>query len=439
MSIDVLVVGAGVSGLTVASTLARAGREVGVIEIADRAGGSAALSEGFVWTNPDADSFLAQDPGGDVAKFQAMRDEFDEAMAAIRALGIDVGPDLFRVLGYGEGNQIDIGRYLASAQRAVEGAGGWVLVRHEVVGLETADGAVVGAQLRDLDSGEILSVRTGTVVLATGGFQGSPELRTKYIGAWTRDILLRANAHSAGAGLRLGLDVGAAESAGLEAFYGHLIPTPLPAELWTPERYTPLSQYYSEHGVLLDTDGKRFVDESLGDHVLVQEVAKIGTALLFIDSAVWDQYARTAFIPGMDLQDKIIDAQQAGSHVSIADDLEQLTAPVGAWGFDRESVLATLRRVQDENGGPDGTPLRQPPYALLEVQPAITFTHGGLSTDVEGHVLRVDGTSIEGLRAVGVDAGGLNMRGYTGGLVRGITLGRVAARSIQSELDARAD
>lgn len=432
MQLDVLVVGAGVGGLTVAGALARAGLAVGVVERGDQIGGSAALSEGYVWTTPDRDAFLRQDPHGDTAMFDAIRAELEPAFDDIAASGVELGPVLDAVLGYGYGRQVDIISYMNAERRAVERADGWVLVQHQVAELVSEDGRVTGAIIEESATGERARIDTRAVVLATGGFQGSPALREEHFGPWGGDVLLRANPHSDGAGLALGQSVGGALTDSMDGFYGHLVPTPL--NRWEPSIFTAISQYHSDHGILLDRSGHRFTDEAAGDHVNTQDVARIGTALLFIDTAVWQTHALAAPVPGMPALDRVRDALALGAHVSIADTLEEVVAPVGEWGFDSAQVLETLRSAQKEHTGPRGAPLDQPPFALMEVQAAITFTFGGLRTDAAGRVLRESGEPVAGLWAAGVDAAGLNVRGYAGGLVRGVTLGRVSARAIAADL-----
>ncbi|MCH1881400.1 FAD-dependent oxidoreductase [Agrococcus sp. ARC_14] len=430
-AVDVIVIGAGIGGLTIASELARRGYEVGVVEIGDHVGGSAVLSEGYVWTALDEDAFLNEDPDGDASKFLAMRAELFEALAELEGRGIEVGPVLENVLGFGTGRQLDIGRYIDHCTRVVESAGGWVLLEHEVESLVTRSGAVTGVVVRDPE-GATEPIAARAVVIATGGFQGSPQLRSEFIGPWASDLLLRANPASIGGGVELGRSVGAALSLGGDGFYGHLVPYPL--DRWDPSNYTALSQYHSDEGVLLSREGQRFADEAHGDHVNAQEVAKVGRALLFIDDELWQRRGAAVFIPGMPALDKVRDAVEIGAHVSVADNLAELVAPVASWGFDADATLASLTEVQRTATGPRGSALRQPPFALMEVQSAITFTLGGLSTGVHGQVLNEAGGTVPGLWAAGVDAGGLNVRGYTGGLVRGLVLGRITARAIDAAL-----
>lgn len=78
-------------------------------------------------------------------------------------------------------------------------------------------------------------------------------------------------------------------------------------------------------------------------------------------------------------------------------------------------------------------PLVEPPIYALEVQPAITFTYGGLRTDTNGRVLDHD-VRVDGLWAAGVDAGGLSNWTYAGGLAPAFITGRRAAASALATL-----
>ena len=78
-------------------------------------------------------------------------------------------------------------------------------------------------------------------------------------------------------------------------------------------------------------------------------------------------------------------------------------------------------------------PLVEPPFHALKVQPAITFTYGGLRTDPDGRVLDHDGVRVNGLWAAGVDVGGLSNRTYAGGLAPAFITGRRAAASALAE------
>lgn len=69
----------------------------------------------------------------------------------------------------------------------------------------------------------------------------------------------------------------------------------------------------------------------------------------------------------------------------------------------------------------------------MEIQPAITFTHGGLRTDADSRVLDANGEPIAGLLAAGADAGGTYHQAYAGGLAMAAVFGMIASETALSE------
>lgn len=86
-------------------------------------------------------------------------------------------------------------------------------------------------------------VKAKMVVLATGGFQGSPDLTSKYLGQGGDNIFVRSNRGSVGDGLKLAIQAGAGTSRGMNTYYGHLLAAPLQAKDVDPKDYLPLAQY----------------------------------------------------------------------------------------------------------------------------------------------------------------------------------------------------
>ena len=70
----------------------------------------------------------------------------------------------------------------------------------------------------------------------------------------------------------------------------------------------------------------------------------------------------------------------------------------------------------------------------VRVTGAVTHTLGGVRADTQGHVLRADGTPVQGLYAAGVDVGGVASGGYASGLAQALVQGLAAAETIASEL-----
>ena len=70
--------------------------------------------------------------------------------------------------------------------------------------------------------------------------------------------------------------------------------------------------------------------------------------------------------------------------------------------------------------------LRRGPFYALEVQPAVTFTLGGIAIDSATRALAASGSPLDGVFAAGADIGGLSNYGYVGGLAPAHITGSIA-------------
>lgn len=432
--VDLLVIGAGLAGLTAAARAVELGASVAVVEKAPAVGGSA-LYAGFVWTAPSQEVMGEVNPGGDVALRARLVDGYAPAVEWVRSLGVDVKPPV-TVLGYGRGVETDMHGLIAACERRVRGSeDAELLVDARTERLLTDEtGRVTGADVIT-GAGERRHISAGSTLLATGGFGGDPALRARHIHPLAREIPLRAHPHSTGDGLRLGLSAGAAFGRENAGFYGHLVPSKVaargPYELWE------ITFYHSEHGVLLNLAGQRFIDETIGDHlnaiaVLEQPEAR---ALLVCDQRVHEQWMMAPYVEGVEPTDRFALAYRKGARCAVADDLAELEYLPEEWGFDGRAARRALEEFnrQCAGGAPapsrriDCEPLVDPPYYVIELIPAITFTFGGLLVDDHARVLDEAGRVIPGLLAAGADIGGLWYRAYAGGAATALVFGLQAA------------
>lgn len=104
-------------------------------------------------------------------------------------------------------------------------------------------GAVICRDFAEGKEPQYFEVKAKVVVLATGGFQGSPSLTSRYLGQGGDNIFVRSNPGSVGDGLKLASSVGAETSRGMNTYYGHLLAAPLRAEEVDPKDFLPLAQY----------------------------------------------------------------------------------------------------------------------------------------------------------------------------------------------------
>jgi succinate dehydrogenase/fumarate reductase flavoprotein subunit len=432
---DLLVIGGGMAGMSAAGWAAERGARVIVVEKAATLGGSAVLSGGVFWTASSREKIDLYG-GGDPALAQIVFDTYPAAVAWFRRRGIDLSPRI-DVL-HGQGYQIDIHAHIRGCADLVEQHGGFVILETETtVLLRDDDGRVTGARTRHAD-GDV-TVRAKATLLATGGYQASPELRARYIHPHAETMLLRSNPVSDGAGLRLGEEAGGEVAATNPGFYGHLVSEP---RVWDDERlYVALSQYHSEHALLINERGERFCDESYGDHANTAETLRQpgARALCFWDSRAHAAYATVPVVSVGVPIDKMQVALENGGKGVVAATLDEVAAFAAAQGFDGAATRATIAAFNhqarhgwetiDPPRTEDFAALEKPPFYALIVHPAITFTFGGLTIDPQARVLDRDGTPVPGLFAAGSDAGGAFGRGYAGGLALAATFGITAARS----------
>ncbi|MEV4037451.1 FAD-dependent oxidoreductase [Streptomyces umbrinus] len=435
-TVDLLVVGGGMAGLSAAARVAAEGGSVVLVEKAERPGGSARFA-GFVWTTPTFDELRRVNPDGDAELAAALVDGFADAVAWIRSLGVECRPPV-PVLGFGRGHQLDTNHYLDTCERLIRDRGGEVLTATSTRTLLTENGVVTGAECV-LPDGSIRRIDAAWTLLATGGFQGDPGLRTEHVHPQAADIELRANPHSRGDGLSLGLAAGATFGKKDAGFYGHLIPAGV--SLTDPARFVDLALYYSEHALLFDLTGERFVDETVGDHLTTMALLERPQArgLLVADARVHREWISASYVEGIPGVDKFQLCHRAGARSAVADSLEEFAWMPEEWGYPGARIRDRVEEYNDTVGGGgepapgrllDRQPLDEPPFYVIEAAPAITFTFGGLLIDAEARALAADGRhTVPGLLVAGADAGGLYRRAYAGGLAPALVFGLAAART----------
>jgi fumarate reductase flavoprotein subunit len=323
-----LIAGAGMAGLVCAARLRELGRDVRVLEKGTRPGGSMLLSSCVVWRHLDWEDFRAECPDGDPALQRLIWERLDDALQWLVSLGAEpVWEDTENPRTTGK--RFDPRRLTALLAQDVE--------------LETA-------LPRDAEP---------PLVLACGGFG-------KRL-AQERGLLLRANPWSDGAALDYALDRGASTTAGMEQFYGRVMPAP-PARI-REEDFVPLSQLYGRDAQVLTDDGVDITPRHVAWHE--NDLANL------IGERAWYVVEET--------NERIEAARGAGGTVVERDD----------------------GRI------------------AVHVAAAVTHTIGGLVVDANARVVGLDG-----VWAAGVDAGGVARGGYASGLAQALVLGLAAADDV---------
>jgi succinate dehydrogenase/fumarate reductase flavoprotein subunit len=440
--VDVLVIGGGMAGLTAAVRSIKAGARVMLVEVAETVGGSAQYA-GYLWTAPDRETMGRVNPRGEPALRNKVVDDLDLGLDWIRSLGVQC-KDAVLMLGFGRGHQFDTHQYIAECQQIIR-ADGELLTRSTTRSLINEEHAVVGAELV-LPDGSPRTVRASATILATGGFQASPELVNRHVHPLASGIELRSNPMSRGDGLRLAEQAEAAAGQDGAGFYGHLVPAGV--RLTDPNDFVNLALYYSEHALLFNLAGERFIDETLGDHLTTMALLEQPEArgLLIADARVHRDWITAQYVEGAPSADKFDLAKKRTERIGLAETLEDLALLPREWGYDGAKIMDQVRAYNElaEQGTPakpgrthDSSPLTEPPYYVVEARPAITFPFYGILIDDHARALDHAGQPIPGLFAAGADIGGLYYQGYAGGIAPAVVFGLAAAD--QAAMDRQAE
>jgi fumarate reductase flavoprotein subunit len=338
------IAGAGMAGLCAAAHARELGATPVVYEKGTRAGGSMLLSSCVIWRYREWDDYRAECPTGDERLQRLVWERLDDGIAWLESLGAPV-------VRHETGNPRTVGK------------------RFDPRGLTETLARAAG----DVRLGETTEEPS---ILATGGFQGNPELVQEHIHPGG-ELRLRANPWSAGDGMRIALARGAELSAGLGEFYGRNMPD---AD-FTEEQFVPLAQLYGRAARVFNERGEEFFEGevSWSENDLVQATA-----------------------------------QQPGARAWYLLDDEALSDPDVAARVERASTRT------EPNDLPFGAP--NATRVAVRVKPGITHTIGGLRIDE-------DARAGEGLYAAGADVGGISTGGYASGLAAALVFGRIAAES----------
>ena len=242
---DLVVAGAGMSGLVAAARARELDASVALFEKGARPGGSMALSSGFIWRYRDFARFRAECPGGDPELQRIVYERLDAGLVWLESLGAPV-------VSRETGNPLTTG------------------VQFDPRGLTEALARRVGT----IRVGEpLLEVRAESpVVLATGGFQGDRALVRQYVTPEADEVFLRANQWSGGDGLRFGLAGGGQLTGGMDEFYGRNLPAP-PARI-PPAAFRPLAQLYARHAKVVNAAGEEYAVRTWSEIDVVQWTAR---------------------------------------------------------------------------------------------------------------------------------------------------------------------
>lgn len=469
---DVIVVGAGISGLAAALDLGRGGARVTLIDMSSVFGGHAVMSQGSlsivgspvqaaagVHDTPDL-AFqdvinFGEDADAGWARYY-VENSRREVYDWVTELGVQ-----FEGVTTSPGNSVDrehqpagrgIGLVTPIYRECLEHDNIRFVWSTKVEQLLTENGRVVGVVGRNLRAGRESTFRAAAVVLATGGFQSNLDMVREYWPAEFRfpeRVFVGSGRHSVGFGHKLAEGVGG-DLVNMDHQWNYFTGIP---DLRYPGTKRGLSAA-NMYGILVNAEGKRFANLHGWAKAVMPPLLKQPRATLWF---IFDEATKPFFVvSGSDWADfRKVEKEILGNPelVQTAGTLEELAEKAG---LPADNLVETVRRYnelvrrgEDEDFhrfGPGRSAfankaspaLTTPPFYVMQAFPLTRKSMGGVAIDRQCRVMDAHKQPIPGLFAVGELTGlaGINGKAALEGTFLGpcIVTGRMAARTILSEL-----
>ncbi|PFG29826.1 FAD-dependent tricarballylate dehydrogenase TcuA [Paramicrobacterium agarici] len=327
---------------------------------------------------------------------------------------------------------------IADHVKIAECLGETVVYDCDVTELIVEDGRVVGV-VATLPEGR-REYRAESVVLAAGGFEGNVAMRQKYLGDGWQHAKLRGTPCNTGALIEAGLGVGAARAGDWGSAHSVQWDAFTPNNESNRELTNRLTRGGYPNGIIVNRDGQRFVDE--GEDFRNYTYAKFGREILKqpgnVAYQVFDAKTRPLLrVEEYEMPDisEYVSETLDGLAEAAGIDVDGLRQTVDAFNsgidesHDFDPTIKDQRRSDVQPPKSNwASSLDTAPFYAYPVTCGVTFTFGGLKSDVDGRVLTESGDQIPGLFVCGEMLGGLFSNNYPGGtgLAAGMVFGRRA-------------
>ena len=383
---DVLVMGSGTAGLSAAIAAAEAGANVLVIEKQDIPGGSAVTSAGIVYAPVDESDRAAMvqyymdraEGNADEALLTFYADNALDTIAWLESLGVQwlmtvpagTAPEpraRFSMTADGMGMT---GAALVNPMLSkLDELGVPVLCGVQGVELLVDEsGAITGAKAVSDSADYEISARS--VILATGGFDASKEMKAKYSPVAENDFPLSSKGN-VGDGINMGMAIGAATE-----FKGGVIGFDFVDGSLPASGMNAVAMYCSSY---VQPDGT-FVSKVIDYPITYTAIKELGVDHFYgLYDAAGAETAEAAVAVGFGWKGDTVEA--------LAE----------ATGMDAAKLADAIEQDPD---------LKEAPYYAVMVKPTTIGSMGGLVIDTDARVLKEDGSAIDGLYATGEVANG---------------------------------
>ena len=456
---DLVIIGGGIAGMTVALRARELGLEVLILEKGvglypcntRYTGGAFHICFHNIEDDPKTlQNAIIETTGGfaDTELAEAVSTDAAAAVNWLRQQGIrtiKVGPDpwrqnflsppgLMRAGLHWQGRGGDF--MLRTLRTRFEALGGQMRCGVRATRLYMEEGHIAGVHIECDGVSDV--VRAHRVVLCDGGFQANLGLMREFVSPAPEKLKQRGAATGNGDGLQMALEVGAAIR-GTNNIYGHIVSRQAMIDdaLWP----YPILDYVCAAAIVVEPSGKRFMDEGLGGVYMVNRIAQLADPLsttVIFDQAIWKGPATEFILPSNPY------LPLAGGQVIAAATLEELACNTGISSsglietVGKYNAAIDAKKTADLSPGRSSRksrpwPIRQAPFYAVHLAAGVTYTMGGIATDAYGRVLRDDNQIIDGLYASGCSTGGLeggDNAGYIGGLIKSLVMSRRVADAI---------
>ena len=374
-----------------------------------------------------------------------------ETMIWLRGKGVKFVPNFGRQSGMVNGRRRFFGRLPIEVSgggaglvdfldQATKKAGIQVKFETRTTSLIYEDGQVKGVHA--LEKGVPTQYRAKSVVLACGGFEANPEMRTRYLGPGWDLAKVRGSRFNQGDGLKMALDIGAAPYGNWSGCHatGWDRNAPEFGDVAVGDKFQKHSYIF---GLLINAEGKRFVDEGLDFHSFTY--AKYGGEVLKqTGQFAWQVFdSKVKNLLRNEYRIKFVTKVTANTLEELAGKLEGVNPTnflntVNNYNSKIDQDVPFDHTIKDGKSTREGVEppktnwaqaLDTPPYEAYQTTCGITFTFGGLRTvPDQGQVLDVHLNPIPGLYCAGEMVGGIFYFNYPSGtgLVSGAVFGKIA-------------
>lgn len=449
----IVVVGHGAAGLCAALSALETARERGVetrVTVLDRAN-EAACGGNSRWSpsnlrmrSPDSmdpafvDEIVSLSYGrADRAYFERLAAEAPPTARWLRGKGVEFhSPPYYLAKGPARIQPVGrIGVLFEALLRAAKAAGVEFLYDCELRQLALDAGRVTGVEIGAAPS----VLHADAVVLASGGFEGNPDMLRQHFGAGAESLrpISPGTAFNDGGGIRAALAAGALRSGDWNGM--HIEPVDARSQ-----GSAPVVLVYP-YGIVVDRHGRRFFDEGAGlVHETWESFARDlhfslpgRTAYAILDAALLDipEYGRAIrselpplradSIPELAAQ---LEIPAAALAETVCDYNAACMGDVSRFDATRKDGLASAPVLSPPKSN-WARPLVRAPFLAWPLEGAIAYTFGGIETDTEARVIGASGP-IPGLYAAGEITGHFHGTAPNAvAMLRALVFGRIAGRN----------